>query len=115
MEDRKDILGNYNYHFFYFLDIENSALQNIPEDDVLQELSTQFTNGALHLGVELGLPMATIEEIIFKNGNSFFGQNRGVMEEWKRSKKFKPTILMLMKAFQHVDGKGVTFLAQKYR
>ena len=114
MEDRKDILGNYNYHFFYFLDIANSALQEIPEDDVLLDLSKQFTNGALHLGVELELPMATIEEILFKNEKSYFGQNRGVMEEWKRSKKPGATILVLMEAFQHVDGKGVTFLAQKY-
>ena len=114
LEDRKDILDNYNYHFFYFLDIANSALQKIPEDDVLQDLSTKFVDGALHLGVELGLPMATIEEILLKNKKSYFGQNLGVMEEWKRSKEVKPTILMLMKAFQHVDGKGVTFLAQKY-
>ena len=114
LEDRKDILGNYNYHFFYFLDIKNKALQNIPEDKVLQDLSILFADGAWHLGVELGLRFATIEEILLKNEKSYFDQNLGVMEEWKRSKEVKPTIIMLMKAFQHVDGKGVTFLAQKY-
>ena len=78
------------------------------------DLSKEFTNGAMHLGVELGLSIATIEEIRLNNAKSYFDQNRGVMEEWTRSSKVRPTILMLMKAFQHVDERGVTFLTHKY-
>jgi hypothetical protein len=114
LEDRKDILGNYNSHCFYFLDIPNSALQEIHVDNVLLDLSKEFTKGATHLGVELGLSIATIEEICLKNPKSHFDQNYGVMEEWRQTSKDRPTILMLMKAFQHVDQRGVKFLTQKY-
>jgi hypothetical protein len=54
LEDRKNILRNYNSDCFYFLDVANSVLQEIPEDDVLQELSKNVGNCAMHLGVELG-------------------------------------------------------------
>ena len=114
LEDRKDILGNYNSHCFYFLDIANSALQEIPEDDVLQDLSKEVGNCAMHLGVELGLSMAAIEGILFKYPKSIFKQTLGVMEEWKSSSKVRPTILMLMKAFQLADGRGLEFLREKY-
>jgi hypothetical protein len=42
------------------------------------------------LGVELGLSIATIEEIRLNNAKSYFDQNRGVMEEWTRSSKVRP-------------------------
>jgi hypothetical protein len=114
LEDRKDILRNYNSYCFYFLEIENSVLQEIPEDDVLQDLSKIVGNCAMHLGVELGLSTAAIDGILFEYPKSMFKQTVGVMEEWKRSSKVKPTILMLMKAFQSADGRGLTFLRQKY-
>jgi hypothetical protein len=54
--------------------------------------------------------MAAIKEIIFQYPKSMFKQTFGVMEEWKRSSKVKPTIRLLMKAFQLADGRGLTFL-----
>jgi hypothetical protein len=114
LKDRKDILGNYNSHCFYFLGIANSALQEIPEDDVLQDLSKEVGNCAMPLGVELGLSMAAIERIFFEYPKSMIKQTVGVMEEWKSSSKVNPTILVLMKAFQSADGRGLTFLRQKY-
>ena len=114
LEDRKNILRNYNSDCFYFLDIANSALQEIPEDDVLQDLSKEVGNCAIHLGVELGLSMAAIEEILFEYPKSMFKQTFGVMEEWKSSNKVRTTILMLMKAFQSADGRGLMFLSTKY-
>jgi hypothetical protein len=41
----------------FVIDIDNIALQQIPEDDVLRELSKQVGNCAMQLGVELGLSM----------------------------------------------------------
>jgi hypothetical protein len=114
LEDRKDILGNYNSYCFYFLENAISALQEIPEDDVLQDLSKIVGNCAKHLGDELGLSTAAIDWILFEYPKNIFKQTLGVMEEWIRSSKVKPTILMLMKAFQSVDGRGLTFLRQKY-
>jgi hypothetical protein len=114
LEDRKDILGNYNSHCFYFLDIPNSALQELHVDDVFLDLSKEFFNCTMHLGVELELSVATIEEICLKNPMSYFDQNYDVMKEWRQTSKVKPTILVLMKAFQHVDQGGVKFLTRKY-
>jgi hypothetical protein len=114
LEDRKDILRNYNFCCFYFLDIANSALQEIPADNVLEDLSTEVGNCAIHLGVELGLSMAAIEGILFEYPKSMFKQTLGVMEKWKSSSKVRTTILMLMKAFQSADGRGLTFLIKKY-
>jgi hypothetical protein len=114
LEDRKDILRNYNFCCFYFLDIANSALQEIPADNVLEDLSTEVGNCAIHLGVELGLSMAAIEDILFGYPKSMFKQTLVVMEKWKSSSKVRTTILMLMKAFQSADGRGLMFLIKKY-
>ena len=114
MEDRKDIFRNYNFRCFYFLDIANSALQEIPEDDVLQDLSTVVGNCAIHLGVELGLSMAAIEETLFKYPKNIFQQTFDVMKKWKRLSEVK-TIRMLTKAFQSADGRRIKFLREKYR
>jgi hypothetical protein len=63
-------------------------------------IKKEVGNCAIHLGVELGISMAAIEEILFKYQKSMFKQTFGVMEEWKSSSKVNPTILVLMKAFQ---------------
>ena len=115
LEDSKEILRNYNFRCFYFLDYANSALQEIPKDDVLLALSQQVGNCAIHLGVELELCMAAIERILCKYPKDTFGQTFGVMKEWRSSSKVKTTILMLMKAFQSADTRGVHFLRKKYR
>ena len=112
--DRKNILINYNSDCFYFLDIAKIALQEIPEDDVLQDLSNNVGNCAIHLGVELELSMAAIEKILFEHPKNMYKQTFGVMEEWKSSSKVRTTIFMLMKAFQSADGRGLMFLIEKY-
>ena len=104
----------YNSHCFYFLDIANDALQEIPEDQVLCDLSEKFVGGAMYLGVELGLTSERIVQILAKDEKDLCKQNLGVLKEWKFSKQHEATILVLMKAFQWVDGKGLTFLRQQY-
>jgi hypothetical protein len=59
LEDRKKILRNYNSDCFYFLENENIKLQETPDDKVLEDLSAKLGDCALHLGVELGLSVAT--------------------------------------------------------
>ena len=115
LEARKEILRNYNSDCFYFLENANIALQEIPEVDVLHELSRSVGNCAMHLGIELGLSRAATEEILKRYQNDMFKQTFCVMEQWKSSSKIKVTILMLMKAFQSADGRGLTFLREKYR
>jgi hypothetical protein len=114
LEDRKEILRNYNFRCFYFLDYANSALQEIPKDDVLLALSKEVGDCAIHLGVELELCMLAIKRIIYKYPKDTFGQTFGVMKEWRSSSEVK-TIPILMKAFQSADTRGVNFLRKKYR
>ena len=81
----------------------------------MQDLSKEVGNCAIHLGVELELHMAAIERILIKYPKDTFKQTFGVMKEWKSSSKVKTTILMLMKAFQSADTRGLHFLKKKYR
>ena len=81
----------------------------------MKYLSKEVGNCAIHLGVELGLSMAAIEGILYKYPKSMFKQTFGVMKKWKKSSNIKATILMLMKAFQSADGRGLVFLRNKYR
>jgi hypothetical protein len=94
---------------FYFLDIADIALQEIPEDDVLQDLSDEVSNCAMHIVVELGLSMTAIERILNKYPKGTSKQAFGAMKEWKSSSKVKTTILMLMKAMESADGGGLSF------
>ena len=113
LEDRKQILRNYNSDCFYFLENENTTLQKSPGDDVLKVLSTKLGDCAIQLGVELGLSVADITETLKKSENCTFKETLDVMTKWKKSSQDK-TILMLMKAVQLADGDGIEFLREKY-
>ena len=98
----------------FVIDIDNIALQQIPDDDVLRELSEQVGNCAMQLGVELGLSMVKIEETHSNYSKAMFGRNIDVLIKWKKSCKVKPTIRILMKAMQASDPRGLVFLTDKY-
>jgi hypothetical protein len=66
----------------------------------LKELSAQVGNCAIQLGVELGLSMVDIEESLFKYSKDMFSQTFDVLKKWKNLRKVKPTIRILMRAFQ---------------
>jgi hypothetical protein len=74
-----------------FIGINNDALKRIPDDDVLNELSRQFGNIAIQLGVVLGLNMVDIEESFAKYPDEMFCRNFDVLKKWKNSGKVKPT------------------------
>ena len=98
----------------FVIAIDSIALQQIPDDDVLRELSKQVGNCAMQLGVELGLSMAEIEHTLFKYPKDTFLQSFDVMKKWKKSCEVKPTIRILMKAMQASDPRGLEFLTNKY-
>ena len=97
-----------------FIGIDDIALQRIPDDDVLKELSQQVGNCAIQLGVELGLSMMEIEQTLFKYSKDIFSQTFDVLKKWKYARKVKPTIRILMRAIQSSDPRGLVFLRQKY-
>ena len=96
------------------IDIPNSAIQEIPEDDVLEDVTKTVGPCVIHLGVELGLDMVKIEETLVKYPKSMYEQTFDVLKKWQSSGDVK-TISMLMKAFKLVDRKGILFLRDKYR
>ena len=98
----------------FVIDIDNIALQQIPDDDVLRELSKQVGNCAMQLGVELGLSMVEIEETLFKLSKDMYSQTFDALQKWKKNREVKPTIRILMKAMQASDPRGLEFLIDKY-
>ena len=68
----------------FVIDIDNITLQQIPDDDVLRELSKQVENCAMQLGVELGLSMVEIVKTIFKYSRDIFSQAFDVLKKWKK-------------------------------
>ena len=80
----------------------------------MKELSEQVGNYAIQLGVELGLSMMEIEQTLFKYSKDIFSQTFDVLKKWKYSSKVKPTIRILMRAFQASDPRGYKFLRAKY-
>jgi hypothetical protein len=68
----------------FVIDIDNIALQQILDDDVLRELSKQVENCAMQLGVELGLSMVEIVKTIFKYSRDIFSQAFEVLKKWKK-------------------------------
>ena len=92
---------------------ENIALQETPDDKVLENLSAKLGDCALHLGIELGLSMAEIKRILKMCEQDSKKETLCVMKEWKNSGEDR-TILMLMKALHLADGTGFKTLTEKY-
>ena len=68
----------------------------------------------MQLGVELGLSMVKIEETLSNYSKDMFSRTYDVLKKWKYSSKVKPTIRILMRAFQASDPRGYKFLSDKY-
>ena len=98
-----------------FIGIDNSTLQQIPDDDVLKELSKVVGNCAMQLGVELDLSMVDIEESLVNYSKDMYSRTLDILRKWKNSRKDdKPTIRILMRAIQASDPRGLVFLRDKY-
>ena len=98
-----------------FIGIHKDALQQIPNDVLLEELSHQVGNIAVELGVALGLSMVDIEDSLFKYSKDMFRQTFDVLKKWNNSRKeVMPTIYILMRAMQENDPRGLGFLRHKF-
>jgi hypothetical protein len=80
----------------------------------LKDVARNVGDCAIHLGLELGLEMMTIEDTLVLYQNDMKGQILDVMTKWKCSREVK-TIRMLMKAFHSAELRGYKFLREKYR
>ena len=68
----------------------------------------------MQLEVELGLSMVKIEETLSNYSKDMLSRTYDVLKKWKYSSKVKPTIRILMRAFQASDPRGYKFLRDKY-
>ncbi|CAG2238282.1 unnamed protein product [Mytilus edulis] len=72
------------YHNF---DDANPNLKKIPTDKALFNLSKQIGNCSLELGIELGLNVAEIEQILFKNDKNLRRLIEDILLLWKMKSK----------------------------
>ncbi|CAC5383011.1 unnamed protein product [Mytilus coruscus] len=94
--------------------IADTALQEIPTDDVLNRLPRQLGNCVIQLGIELGLSFNSIEETMYNYSKDMYSQLYDILKKWKQSSKEKPSVYTLMKALQRTDSGGLTFLREQY-
>lgn len=96
------------------IDIARIELQSVPEDAVLDELAHNMGNCTVHLGIELGLNMPTIEETLNRYPKDMFDQTHDILKKWKNNSTVAPTVFRLMKAVETVDKGGLTFLLETF-
>lgn len=95
---------------FISKDFANINLQDIPDKNLLKNLSKHIGNCPLQLGIELGLTFATIQSSMYeckKKGLPDLLEN--ILSEWKGTPGDK-TFHSLGMALQQVNSGGLHFL-----
>ncbi|CAC5385976.1 unnamed protein product [Mytilus coruscus] len=96
------------------LDIADVQLQEVPRDDVLNDLPKNLGNCAIQLGIELGITISSIKETIVRYRKDMYDQISDILRKWKSSREAKPTIYRLMLALERVDTGGLDYLKGIY-
>lgn len=98
----------------FFTDIASIELQQRVEDQILSKLAKHMGYCTVPLGIELGLDIPTIENVIYSNPKNIFDQTYEILRTWKQSCRVEPTIFRLMKAVERVQKGGLQFLLDMY-
>ncbi|CAC5386196.1 unnamed protein product [Mytilus coruscus] len=83
-------------------DIPEEYLDFIPTDKILDTLAPQIGQVFFQLGAELGLSIATLENIQSNNPRDLAAQNKEVVFTWREDKTVKPTIRVLLQALVNI-------------
>ncbi|CAC5426138.1 unnamed protein product [Mytilus coruscus] len=83
--------------------IPDDILDCIPSDEILDKLAPRIGKIVLQLGIELGLSVEEIENIIEKCDRDLPAQNKEVLFTWRKDRTVKPTIRVLEQAFVNID------------
>ncbi|VDI23095.1 Hypothetical predicted protein, partial [Mytilus galloprovincialis] len=87
-------------------DISEEYMDLIPTDEILDELAAQVIGVvSFQLGLELGLPITSIDIIHYNNGWDLVAQCKDILFQWREDQRVKPTIGVLVQALENV-GRG---------
>lgn len=96
-----------------FIEFPNIGPEEVPNDDVLNDLPNHLGNCALQLGVELGITIDSIEETK-TDYRTMYGQTVDILRKWRNSTEEKPTIYRLMAVLERIHLGGFKFLKDTY-
>ncbi|XP_076116494.1 uncharacterized protein LOC143083962 [Mytilus galloprovincialis] len=92
-------------------DFNEEYLDLIPTDEILDELAQVIGVVSIPLGIELGLPVTSLDIIQYNNGWNLVAECKEILFQWREDKKVKPTIGVLVKALGNV-GRGARCLEE---
>ncbi|OPL33282.1 hypothetical protein AM593_08036, partial [Mytilus galloprovincialis] len=87
--------------------------EDVPNDEVLNNLPQKLGNCALHLGVELGLSINSIEQTKTDH-QKMYDQTADILRKWKNLTEEKPTVFKLMVVLERVHLGGFQFVKDMY-
>ncbi|VDI77671.1 Hypothetical predicted protein [Mytilus galloprovincialis] len=94
-----------------FTDISEENLDLIPTDEILDELAQVLGVLSFQLGIELGLPITSLDAIQYNNGRNLVAQCKEILFQWRIDEKVRPTIRVLVQALVNV-GRGTRCLEE---
>lgn len=83
----------------------------IPTDEILDKLAQVIGEVSFPLGIELGLPVTSLDIIQYKNGLNLVAECKEILFQWREDQKVKPTISVLVQALVNV-GRGARCLEE---
>ncbi|CAC5411518.1 unnamed protein product [Mytilus coruscus] len=92
-------------------DIPADYLDFIPTDEILDALAPQIGQVFFQLGTEMGLSIASLENIQNNYPRDLAAQNREVLFTWKEDRTVKPTLQVLLQALVNI-GRGAPCLEE---
>ncbi|XP_071124456.1 uncharacterized protein [Mytilus edulis] len=96
-----------------FSEFPNVGPDEVPNDDVLQNLPQKLGNCALQLGVELGIAISSIEQTKTDH-RKMYDQTEDILRKWKNSTEEKPTLFKLLVGLERVHLGGFQFVKDMY-
>ncbi|XP_063417181.1 uncharacterized protein LOC134699512 [Mytilus trossulus] len=92
-------------------DFNDEYLDLIPTDEILDKLAQVIGEVSFPLGIELGLPVTSLDIIQYKNGLNLVAECKEILFQWREDQKVKPTISVLVQALVNV-GRGARCLEE---
>ncbi|CAC5403813.1 unnamed protein product [Mytilus coruscus] len=84
-------------------DISEEYMDLIPTDEILDKLAQVIGVVSFQLGLELGLPITSIDIIQYNNGRDLVAQCKEILYQWREDQRIRPTIGVLVQALVNVD------------
>ncbi|VDI23717.1 Hypothetical predicted protein [Mytilus galloprovincialis] len=91
----------------------NVGPEEVPNNDVLNNLPQKLGNCALQLGVELGITISSIEQTK-TDYRKMYDQTADILRKWKNSTEEKPTVFKLLVVLERVHLGGFQFVKDMY-